>query len=246
MKCSYSRLLVFAVLFGLIGLADQAMAQGLTDENVQRMTWKQVMQAGGWLMYVLGLLSIGVGAMVIYLFAVLRQSQITPELQTHQIIDTLSAGSMDAARRVCDERPSPIASVTLSALDFIKKVPNADAGMIKDSMESEGGRQSEAIQGQTQYLLDIAVIAPMVGLLGTVFGMLTAFSSVALDIAKAKPILLAQGVAQALITTVAGLLIGIPAMAFYAYFRRKAATLVSTLEKTSSDILATLISKRTR
>ncbi len=245
MKCAKRRLLAVAVLFGLVCLANQAMAEGLTDSNVQRMTWRQVMQAGGWLMYVLGALSIGAGAMIIYLFAVLRQSQIIPELQCHQILDSISAGSLETAKRACVERPSPISAVTLTALDFIKKVPSADPAMIKDAIESEGSRQSEAIQGQTQYLLDIAVISPMVGLLGTVFGMLTAFSAVALDIAKAKPILLAQGVAQALITTVAGLVIGIPAMAFYAYFRRRAATLVSDLEKKSSDVLAGLLSKRT-
>ena len=244
MKCSRRGLLAVSVLFGLVCIANQAMAQNLADENVQRMTWKQVMAAGGWLMYVLGALSIGVGAMVVYLFTILRQSQIVPELQCHQIMDSLNSVSMDAARRACDERPSPISAVTLTALDFLKKVPNADPVMIKDVIESEGSRQSESIQGQTQYLLDIAVISPMVGLLGTVFGMLSAFSAVAIDIAKAKPILLARGVSQALITTVAGLIIGIPAMAFYAYFRRRAATLVSVLEKTSSDVLAVLISKR--
>ena len=108
----------------------------------------------------------------------------------------------------------------------------------------EGGRQAETIQGQTQYLLDIAAVAPMVGLLGTVFGMLRAFSSIALDIAKAKPILLASGVSQALVTTAFGLMVGIPAMMFYAYFRRQSSKMVSHLESSSSDVLTALLSKR--
>jgi len=95
-------------------------------------------------------------------------------------------------------------------------------------------------------LQDIAVISPMVGLLGTVFGMLRAFSSVALNEAAAKPVVLAQGVSQALITTAFGLIVGIPAMMFYAYFRRKAAKQVSHLESAAAEVLTALLGKDTR
>ena len=84
----------------------------------------------------------------------------------------------------------------------------------------------------------------MIGLLGTVFGMLRAFGSVARDIASAKPVVLAEGVSQALVTTAFGLIVGIPAMMFYAYFRRRAAKQISHLEAASTDILTALMSKR--
>jgi biopolymer transport protein ExbB len=116
-----------------------------------------------------------------------------------------------------------------------------DPGLLREIVEGEGGRQATIIQNQTMYLLDIAVIAPMVGLLGTVMGMLTAFNTVALDLAKAKPMLLAQGVSQALITTVAGLLVAIPAMMAYAYFRGRTSRLISDLEKQSADLLTLII-----
>ena len=86
----------------------------------------------------------------------------------------------------------------------------------------------------------------MMGLLGTVVGMLNAFSRVAVSLDNVKPIFLAEGVAQALITTVFGLIIGIPAMIFYAYFRRKAAGMVSRLESASTDVLTALVSQRRR
>jgi biopolymer transport protein ExbB len=132
--------------------------------------------------------------------------------------------------------------VAISAIDYARDVPGTDPVLLKDVVEGEGTRQAEVIQGQTQFLLDIAAIAPMVGLLGTVFGMLRAFSSVALDLASAKPVNLAAGVSQALITTAFGLIIGIPAMAFYAYFRRRAARLVSRLELAGADVLTALLS----
>jgi biopolymer transport protein ExbB len=94
--------------------------------------------------------------------------------------------------------------------------------------------------------MDVAVVTPMVGLLGTVFGMMKAFNVVAFDLAKAKPMLLAAGVAEALITTAAGLLVGIPAMMFYAYFRGRAAKMVSQLESASSEVLNALLRARTK
>jgi biopolymer transport protein ExbB len=115
--------------------------------------------------------------------------------------------------------------------------------MLKEMIEDEGSRQAIAVQGQSQYLMDVAVIAPMVGLLGTVFGMIKAFNVVSLDLAKAKPMLLAAGVAEALITTAAGLIIGIPAMAFYAYFRGRSTRLVSRLESVSTEVLTLLLRK---
>jgi biopolymer transport protein ExbB len=84
----------------------------------------------------------------------------------------------------------------------------------------------------------------MMGLLGTVFGMMRAFNVVAFDLAKAKPMLLAAGVAEALITTAAGLIIGIPAMMFYAYFRGRTSKLVSDLEVASGQVMTSMLKKR--
>ena len=86
----------------------------------------------------------------------------------------------------------------------------------------------------------------MIGLLGTVFGMVHAFGVVALDLAKAKPMLLAAGVAEALINTAGGLIVGIPAMMFYAYFRGRSAHLVSHLESASSEIVRALLRRGPR
>ena len=119
----------------------------------------------------------------------------------------------------------------------MKDSEGKNPALLKDIIESEGRRQADRILGPTQYLLDIAAVAPMVGLLGTVFGMIKAFSVIAYDIAKAKPILLAHGVAMALITTAFGLIVGIPAMVAYAYFRRKGIKVVSRLEFASTEIL---------
>ncbi len=78
-----------------------------------------------------------------------------------------------------------------AGLDHLKGVSDMEPAILKDILEGAGARESEKLQGQTQYLLDIAVVSPMMGLLGTVFGMLKAFNAVALDVASAKPVVLA-------------------------------------------------------
>ena len=208
------------------------------------LSWQEIVANGGWLMWVLAAMSVLTFAFVVYFFVVLRTAQVAPRTLHDLLVDTIRNGSVDDARQACEYRPCPLSAVALAALNYIRNMPQHDPTLLKDVVEGEGGRQSESIQGQTQYLLDIAAVAPMVGLLGTVFGMLKAFSAVALDIAQAKPIVLAAGVSQALITTAFGLIVGIPAMMFYAYFRRRAATMVSQLESASADVLTAILSKR--
>jgi biopolymer transport protein ExbB len=92
--------------------------------------------------------------------------------------------------------------------------------------------------------MDIAVVAPMIGLLGTVFGMMIAFNSVSDQVAMVRPTALISGVNKAMVTTAFGLVVGIPAMMSYAYFRNRAAKLVVLLETASAELFTTLLSRR--
>ena len=112
--------------------------------------------------------------------------------------------------------------------------------------EAEGGRIADRMYGSVEWLADIAAIAPLVGLLGTVLGMFSAFGGIASDVAaNAKPVVLAQGVSLALVTTIAGLMVAIPCMCFYAWFRRQAAKQVATLECLAADVVMIILSRRT-
>lgn len=209
------------------------------------MSLYQVMQAGGSLMWVIAAISIVVIAMISYFFYVLRPSLVAPPMLLRDLVEKIEDGDMDGAQQLCEEKSSPISAVVLAAINYVRGSRNVEESLLKDIIEGEGSRQAEDIQGQTQYLLDVGVIAPMVGLLGTVFGMLHAFSGIAHDIASAKPVVLAEGVAMALLTTAFGLIVGIPAMAFYSYFRRRASKLVSYLEMASTDVLTAMVNRTT-
>ena len=96
---------------------------------------------------------------------------------------------------------------------------------------AEGGRIADAMMASVDWLADIAAIAPLVGLLGTVLGMFQAFGGIASDVsAGAKPVVLAQGVSQAIVTTIFGLVVAIPSLAAYAVFRRRAQRRISEIE----------------
>ncbi len=228
---------------GLVPWVCQA-AEPAAAPLAEQMTLGEIIQTGGWIMYVLGAMSIAGVALIVYFFMTLRQELIIPKAFTLELSRALAAGESEQARNACLQHPSPVGAVALAALDYTERVDTADPGMVKEIIEGEGSRQAAQIQNQTTYLLDIGVIAPMIGLLGTVLGMLTAFNAVALDIARAKPIVLAAGVSQALVTTAAGLLVGIPAMIFYAYFRGRTGKLIGQLEAVSADMLTQLIKRK--
>ena len=97
---------------------------------------------------------------------------------------------------------------------------------------AEGGRIADRMMASVDWLADIAAIAPLVGLLGTVLGMFRAFGGIASDVAAgAKPVVLDQGVSQAIVTTIFGLVVAIPSLLAHAYFRRRAQRRIAEIEE---------------
>ena len=95
----------------------------------------------------------------------------------------------------------------------------------------------DQLYSSVEWIEDLAAIALLVGLLGTVLGMFSAFGGIASDVAaNAKPVVLAQGVSQAIVTTIFGLAIAILSLAAYAYFRRRTARRVAQLEEMADEV----------
>ena len=222
-----------------VALAGDAAALPAVD----MMTMSEILRMGGWLMYVLSALSVLGLALIVYYAMVLRVRSVAPPAQALRLRELLKERRGRDARELCAQQPTALAAITASGLDFLKENPTAPVGMVKEIMESEGARQAGRMQNMIHYLLDLSAVAPMVGLLGTVIGMLKAFNSVAFDLAKARPMELAAGVGQALITTIAGLIVAIPAMMAYSWFRGRVIKLTGQLEEASTDLLAILENK---
>jgi biopolymer transport protein ExbB len=125
-------------------------------------------------------------------------------------------------------------------LDFTTKNPNADLQQLREIAETEGTRVAASLNNRVIYLADIGMIAPLLGLLGTVLGIIHSFAALGSELGTARYVALSQGISEALVNTCAGLAIGIPAMMFYAFFRGRAQKLISDLEAATTHVLALL------
>ena len=127
---------------------------------------------GGWMMYALAAISVvGVALVFYYLFA-LRAGRVAPEAIAIRLRELLKAGRVREAKELCRANRSALACVAGAALAFRAENPSSTVEAVKEVMESEGSRQTAKMQEAVRCLSDIAALAPMVGLLGTVIGML--------------------------------------------------------------------------
>lgn len=141
---------------------------------------------------------------------------------------------------VSNRHGEAVARVVQKMLDFTTKNPNADYQQVREIAETEGSRVASGLNNRVILLADIGMIAPMLGLLGTVIGIIRSFSALGADLGTARYALLSKGISEALVNTCAGLAIGIPAMVFYAFFRGRAQKLISDLESAVTHVLALL------
>ena len=141
---------------------------------------------------------------------------------------------------VSNRHGEAIARVVQKMLEFSTKNPGADFQQVREIAETEGTRVATSLHNRVTYLADIGTIAPLIGLLGTVIGIVRSFSALGADVGSARYLQLSKGVSEALINTAAGLAIGIPAMIFYAFFRGRAQRLISELEAAVTHVLALL------
>lgn len=215
------------------------VGKGGAGEGTAATLW-EIAKSGGWVMIPLAALSvIAVALIVVYCFTI-RQGAIATPLFMNTAEALLKKGDLLGLLAISNRHGEALARVMQRTLDFATKNPEAEFEMVREVLATEGTRQASALNQQITYLADVGAIAPMVGLFGTVHGMIQSFSVLASDVASSRPMLLAGGVSVALVTTAAGLLIGIPALAFYAYFRGQVQKLVAELEAASMQMLAYL------
>jgi biopolymer transport protein ExbB len=142
---------------------------------------------------------------------------------------------------VSNRHGEAIARIVQKVLDFTTKNPHAPFEQIREIAQTEGTRVAASLNNRVIYLADIGMIAPLLGLLGTVIGIIHSFGALgSAETGIARYGALSQGISQALVNTAAGLAIGIPAMIFYAFFRGRAQRLISDLEAAATHVLALL------
>jgi biopolymer transport protein ExbB len=200
-------------------------------------TLLQLLQAGGWVMIPLAIASfITIALLFACLFSLRRGTIVTRRfMETAEAL--LRKRDYLGLIAVSNRHSEAVARITARALDFATKNPTAPPDAIREVAETEGSRVASSLNHRILYLADIATLSPMLGLFGTVVGIIKAFGFLASNTTQKRDFLLAHGVSEALVATAAGLIVGIVAMTFYAIFRGKVASMVSDLESATSHIV---------
>lgn len=201
----------------------------------------ELLRKGGWAMIPLGVLSVIVGMLVIGFTLTIRRGTIA----TRQYIGTVEVlirkKDYLGVLAVSNRHGEALARVVQRALDFATKNPGVPFESLKEVAEAEGSAQASAMQHRVAYLADIGILAPMVGLFGTVIGIIHSFAAIGKGGASiSRDILLASGVSEALIATASGLVLAVISAGFYAIFRNKVQSLISELEGASSHVMGLL------
>ncbi len=175
------------------------------------------------IMVLLILLSVTALALMIEHSLSIRRQNLIPDGLEEQLSQSLAQGQVGQALSQCQASPSCLASMVSSSLAEVEIGWPA----MEKALEEEAAEQAGRLFRKIEHLSLLGTIAPMLGLLGTVVGMLLAFREVANTQGAARASELASGIYQALVTTVAGLLIAIPSLAAYSVFRNRVDALLA-------------------
>ena len=185
------------------------------------------------ILLILGALSVAAAYLVFDQIMTLRRSEVLPNGVPEAVRQSLLTGRPNEADAACRRAPSVLSVVLLSGLSEM------DFGwqQVEKAVEDSLAQQAARLMRRIEYLSVIGNIAPMVGLLGTVTGMIFAFQTVATTRGAAGAGDLAEGIYQALVTTVGGLVVAIPALAAYAIFRNRVDSLIAEVAYQSQNAL---------
>ena len=215
-----------------------AMAQApalATDEPTAPGGLLTMLSQGGPLLFPLALCSFLLFVFVFERSISLRRGRVVPGPFVGRFIDQLQNGelSQQTALERCRENNSPVAQVFASAI----KKWDRPAVEVEQAIIDAGERVSAGLRRYLRLFNGIATISPLVGLLGTVVGMIRAFNVIASADAMGRPDLLASGISQALLTTAAGLTVAIPAYVFHLFFSSRADKLITEIDRHSQDVV---------
>ncbi len=233
--------LVAAILLGplaAIVFAQDAPAPAETGE-VKTKTALDYYNSGGSMMHPILLCSIGTIAVLGYAFLQITRKKMMPMGLHQTLVRQMQQKQVGEAYQLCQDNQNSYTNTVASALlkvnfdrDLANKASMEQA--IMDSLDEEETKQMMWVN----YLNVFATIAPMLGLLGTVGGMILSFDQLAAG--KSDPSELAGGIGVAMITTAGGLLVGIPAMFFYFFFRNRVMGIMTSIQKNATFLIDVL------
>jgi len=188
---------------------------------------------GGWLMWPILVCSIIGLAVIIDRYTVLRKTRINVPAFMVRIRGMIKKKDISGAISHCMQEKSPVANIVRKGLKKYK----LGHTRVKEAIENAGRQEVSKLEKGLTILATVAGVAPLLGFLGTVTGMIQAFMTIEDLAGAANPSDLAGGIWEALTTTAFGLIVGIPALAFYNYFLSSVKRTVEDMETVANDVI---------
>ncbi|MEX2175794.1 MAG: MotA/TolQ/ExbB proton channel family protein [Pirellulaceae bacterium] len=236
-RSSYQRLLTLAAAAGLTALvAASAWAEAPAVEGpIPTKNMLSVFHDGGPLMYPIAICSFVLTIFVFERFISLRRGRVIPRPFVTRFLEQLREGQLDRekALKLCDENKSPVAVVFAAAMKKWGKT----SVEVEQAILDAGERVTNQLRRHLRMFNGISQVAPLLGLLGTVMGMIMSFNAIAASAGEGQREMMASGIAQALITTAAGMLVAIPALLAYLYFLGRVDTLITEIDALGQKIV---------
>ncbi|MFB6258686.1 MAG: MotA/TolQ/ExbB proton channel family protein [Flavobacteriales bacterium] len=210
--------------------------EGDKKKSIHQAILNKFIQGGPYFMSAV-LLALIIGlALSIERIIYLNVSTTNTEKLLNRVESALAKGGVEEAKKVCRETKGPVASIFYQGLDR----SHEGVDVVEKSVISYGGVQMGLLEKGLSWIQLFIAIAPMLGFMGTVFGMIQAFSDIA-EANNISPKIVASGIQKALITTVSGLIVGILLQILYNYIVSKVDSMVNDMENASISLVDLLV-----
>lgn len=197
----------------------QDAAPAVPETSETSITLWTLFQQGGWAMYPLLAFSVALVGLAVYCALLIKESRFAQPDAVDALKQAIDSGDPENGLKACRENEGYMTEILAIAFNTIEEGHHSVVA-VNEAMEERAGKILAKPLVFVQYIQVIASISPMMGLLGTVSGMVKAFRNIAAQ-GLGKPELLANNISEALVTTATGLLIAIPALMAYFYFKNK-------------------------
>jgi len=207
----------------------------------------EILSKGGFMMYPLAVLSVIAVVLILFYALTIRRNSVVSDQFMNAAEALIRKRDYLGLIAHCNRQNQSVARITEKTLDFMTKNTGVTFKEVREVAQAEGSRQAGMLTQRISYLADVGTIAPMGGLLGTVIGMIQAFMQISSgNYEGVRTNQLAEGVYQALVTTAAGLVIGIVAVIFYSIFRGRVQKYIAELEAAATHLMALLSAQYNR
>lgn len=238
-RCLLAAALLLGLTTGSVAFAqpngpDQPSGVEETESIPTDDLWS-IIRDGGPLMIPIGICSLILVAFVFERAISLRLSRVIPGPFVKRFLKQLRDGELDREKAVqlCHDNNSPVAEVFGGAV----RKWGRPAVEVEQAIIDAGERATNGLRRYLRVINGVATVTPLLGLLGTVVGMIRAFNNIATADALGRPELLAKGISEALLTTAAGLTVAIPALIFYLFFVSRVDRLIIGIDALGQEVV---------